>query len=311
MKHILTFSGGKDSLATIIWAKRNLPDFEVVFCDTKWEAPETYDHIKDVEQWMGITIKVLVSSKYDGFEDLSVKKGRVASTKARFCTEELKVKPMIDYLLSIKDDVIVYQGIRGEESNARAKMKIKDEYFRYYFEPYTYKKRKIKNKVDKQSNLFGEVPTYREVLDPVTYSYRKKDIEAHCDQYTVDVFRPIFLLTAEEVFDEIKRYGIKPNPLYFEGFSRVGCFPCIMCTLSEIRLIAQRFPERIDFIRKMEQENGITFFPPEYIPARSCTKIVKGGKRVPTIDDVVKYVQENDNQAFPRTACQSIYNICE
>ena len=25
MKHIVTFSGGKDSLATIIWAKNNLP----------------------------------------------------------------------------------------------------------------------------------------------------------------------------------------------------------------------------------------------------------------------------------------------
>ena len=30
MKYIVTFSGGKDSLATIIWAKENLPPFRVI-----------------------------------------------------------------------------------------------------------------------------------------------------------------------------------------------------------------------------------------------------------------------------------------
>ena len=53
MKYIVTFSGGKDSLATIIWAKNNLPDFDVVFCDTGWEHEATYKHIKQIEEWIG------------------------------------------------------------------------------------------------------------------------------------------------------------------------------------------------------------------------------------------------------------------
>lgn len=59
MRHIVTFSGGKDSLATLIWAKKNLPEFEVIFCDTGWEAEATYAHIAEVEQWFGLKIKVL------------------------------------------------------------------------------------------------------------------------------------------------------------------------------------------------------------------------------------------------------------
>jgi len=45
MKWLVTFSGGKDSLATIIWAKQNLQDFDVVFSDTGWESPKTYAHL--------------------------------------------------------------------------------------------------------------------------------------------------------------------------------------------------------------------------------------------------------------------------
>ena len=101
MKYIVTFSGGKDSLATIIWAKENLPDFDVVFCDTGWESPKTYAHIKEIEGWIGKQFVTLKSKKFEDLIDLFIQKKRVASTKARFCTEEMKSKPMIDYVLSI------------------------------------------------------------------------------------------------------------------------------------------------------------------------------------------------------------------
>ena len=288
MKNIITFSGGKDSLASIIWATRNLNSFEVIFCDTGWEHEKTYQHIKDVEQYFGIEIKRLVSSRYSGFEDLSKKKGRVASTKARFCTEELKIKPTIDYILSHKEDITIYQGIRADESNNRSKMKIKDEYFKFYFEPY---------RVDDKGKKHY-------------HNYRKKEVIEYCDKYSVDVFRPIFLLSAQDVFDEIRRAGIQPNPLYKDGFARVGCFPCVNCNHGELKIMAQRYPERIDFLRRFEQENDFTFLPPGYIPAKFCSKKV-GDKLIPTIDDVVKYLYENENQLFERSACQSIYNICE
>ena len=124
MKHIVAFSGGKDSLATLLLVieKFGKKYLEVIFCDTGWESPVTYQHIKDVEGKLNIKVIFLKSKKYNGFYDLSIKKKRVASPKARFCTEELKVKPMIDYILSKREHIIIYQGIRAEESRNRAIM---------------------------------------------------------------------------------------------------------------------------------------------------------------------------------------------
>lgn len=296
MKHIITFSGGKDSLATIVWAKKNLSTFEIVFCDTGWESEITYQHIKDVEKWLNIKVVYLKNDKFKDMIDLFIKKGRAASTKARFCTEEMKVKPMIDYILSQNEDVIVYQGVRADESQARKNLKKNDEYFKFYFEPYGYDKK-------------GK---------PKFHTYRKSDVFKMCDKYSVDVCRPILNLNAQEVFDLIFSSGLKANPLYYEGFSRVGCFPCIMARHDEIKLIAKNYKERIDEIRQFEKKTGRTFFPPNYIPERFCsvkTVSKKTGaiKYAPSIDDVVNYIQDNPDQIqmFDTPSCISVYNICE
>ena len=44
-KNIISFSGGKDSTALILWAKENLKNFITVFCDTMWEHAITYAYI--------------------------------------------------------------------------------------------------------------------------------------------------------------------------------------------------------------------------------------------------------------------------
>lgn len=299
MIYIVTISGGKDSLATAIWAKKNLALETVLycFCDTGWEHAKTYKHLDDIERDLDIKIIRLSNIKFEGLVDLFINKKRSASTKARFCTIILKVEPQIDFILSIEDDVTVIQGVRAEESAQRMAMKAKDEYFKFYFEPTHYDKK-------------GK---------PVYHTYRKKDIIAHCDKYTVDVLRPIIKWTANEVFNYIFDAGIRPNPLYFEGFSRVGCFPCIMCRHDEVRQIMELYPERIDEIRDLESKSDSTFFPPKYIPAKYCTKKCiskKDGKitYAPTIDDILKYLLDDPNQTrlfAKQTGCASVYNICE
>jgi len=204
---------------------------------------------------------------------------------------------MIDYVLSLNTDTTILQGVRNEESESRRNLKKNDEYFKFYIEPYGYDKK-------------GK---------PKFHTYRKKDVLASIDTVTTDVLRPIIKWSATEVFDYISKSGIKANPLYYEGFSRVGCFPCIMCTKSEIRLIAENYKERIDEIRDFENKIGRTFFPPNYIPQQYCSirTITKKGKMVmcPSIDDVVKYVMDDPNQGrlFDKknTGCISFYNICE
>ena len=49
MKIIVTFSGGKDSLAALLWVRNNMSKkFTTVFCDTGWESDLTYKYIDEV-----------------------------------------------------------------------------------------------------------------------------------------------------------------------------------------------------------------------------------------------------------------------
>jgi 3'-phosphoadenosine 5'-phosphosulfate sulfotransferase (PAPS reductase)/FAD synthetase len=125
VKHIVCFSGGKDSTALVLWARENLGEFETVFCDTGWEHPITYAYVEEINRTvLNGSLVTLNSAKYSGFVDLCVLKGRAPSACARFCTDALKVRPMIAHLKTIDDEVTVYQGIRADESASRSRMAI-------------------------------------------------------------------------------------------------------------------------------------------------------------------------------------------
>lgn len=285
MKIIVSFSGGKDSHACLLKAvdEYGVDKVEAVFCDTGWEHPDTYEHIKYVVETIGVKLTTL-KGKYD-FISLAEKKKRFPSTKARFCTEELKIKPMIDWVLSQSDSLIIIQGIRSGESSARKSMDQECMYFKHYFQP---------------------LPNGK------TYSYRKKDVIEWCNKYDASVFRPIKEWSAQQVIDCILNAGHKPNPLYYRGFSRVGCFPCIMCRKSEVLNIVKNDNQIIGKIKDAEAKVGGTFFPPQYIPDYACSN-----GQYPTVEDVEKYVL-NKNATLDMFepedgySCMSLFHgLCE
>ena len=290
MKIIVTFSGGKDSLAALLWVRNNMSKkFTTVFCDTGWESDLTYKYINEIDKKLNLNIVTLRSKKYSGFIDLAKKKKRFPSSQRRFCTSELKSIPMIDYLLDeVNDDFIVIQGIRGAESASRAVMNAQCNYFKYYLNPY---------KVDKNGK-------------PKFHTYRRKEILRFCEAHATDVIRPVFEWSAQDVIDYILKNGLEPNPLYRMGMKRVGCFPCVMSGLSEIHQLACRFPERITEIAEHERRIESSFFGPDKIPS----KYYNGA--YPLIEDVVKYAKNkydagqlfNDSEA---TTCMSYYGLCE
>lgn len=290
MRVIITCSGGKDSVAALLWMRNNgYKKFDVVFCDTGWESPITYDYLEYLQKELDFKLIVLKSKKYDGLIDLAEKKSRFPSSQRRFCTSELKSIPMIDYILDeVKDDFMVVQGIRGLESESRSKMQSQCNYFKYYLNPY---------KADKNGK-------------PKYHTYRRKEILKFCKTNATDVFRPVFDWTAQQVIDYILDNGLKPNPLYRLGMKRVGCFPCVMSGLSEIHQLAERFPEKIEEIAEHEKRIGSSFFGPDKIPKR----YYRGG--YPLIVDVVKYAKGKydagelfDDQTA--TSCMSYYGLCE
>ena len=71
-----------------------------------------------------------------------------------------------------------------------------------------------------------------------------------------EVWRPLLTWTMDDVVAIHRRHGLRPNPLYLQGASRVGCWPCIMARKGEIRMIANADPARIDRLRVLEAEVG-------------------------------------------------------
>lgn len=290
MKVIVSFSGGKDSLASLLWVRNNLTkDFITVFCDTGWEHPLTYKYIEEVQEQLGLNLITVKSKKFNGMVDLTKKKSRWPSSQRRFCTSELKTIPMIDYILDeVNDDVLIIQGIRAAESAKRAEMSKQCTYFKYYVQPYG----KDKNGKDKY------------------HTYRRKDVLAFRKKYADDLLRPVFDWSAQQVIDYILENGIQPNPLYRMGYKRVGCFPCVMASQQDIYNISVQEPERISYIAGLEQQFNSSFLGPDKI----SSKYYKG--EYPLISDVVRYVQSkraggslfDDDVA---TSCMSYYGLCE
>ena len=294
MKTIVTFSGGKDSLAALLWIRNNFTNnFITVFCDTGWEHPLTYRYINEIAETLQLDLVKLKSKNFDGMVDLAKKKSRFPSSQRRFCTSELKTIPTIDYLLDVvNDDFMIIQGIRKAESESRSKMDAQCNYFKYYFEPY---------KHDKQGRA-------------KYHNYRKKEIIDFHKTKATDVWRPVFDWTAQQVIDYILDNGLEPNPLYKMGFKRVGCFPCIMSGNQEIYQITERFPERITEIAEYEKECKSSFFGPDSIPKKSY----KGN--YPVITDVARYVRTkhergtlfDEIEGTSSHSCMSYYSgVCE
>jgi len=293
MKVLVAYSGGKDSQACLLWAVKQygVKNIEAVFCDTGWEHPATYKHIVDTTTSLGVKLVTVKSKKYDGMIDLAEKKKRFPSSQARFCTSELKSIPFIDYVLEQKEHLIVIQGIRALESHNRSKMQKQCRYFKYYFEAYNDKGK--------------------------THTYRKKDIQEWVKLYSDDILRPVFDWTGQQVIDYIIENGQEPNPLYKQGFKRVGCFPCIMSGHKEVHEIIKRYPERFNEIIKHENRIGSSFFKIDYVPDYAQSGFdEKSGKKYTTGEDVRAYLEaKNSNLDLfaddSPISCSSYYNLCE
>lgn len=120
---VASISGGKDSAAMSLWLTEQGIEHDRVFLDTGWEHAETYDYLRGP---LTAQIGHILELRSDLLmEDLIRKKGMFPSRTRRFCTQELKVKPMQRYLnerIALGEDVINAVGIRGAESESRSRM---------------------------------------------------------------------------------------------------------------------------------------------------------------------------------------------
>lgn len=299
---LVPFSGGKDSQASLIWATKQAQfkynTVEAVFCDTGHEHELTYEHIKYVTSTLGVNLHVIRSKIYTDFKGLALAKKRFPSRTRQFCTEELKIKPMIDFILDgSPPNVIVVQGIRAEESAKRREMEPSCTFFKHYFEPY---------KVDKNGRKHF-------------YSYRKEAVHRFRAMFVDDVIRPVFHWSGQDVVDYSLAHGLKLNPLYSMGAKRVGCFPCINCSLGELKVVSKTLPEILFKVSDLEYAVGKTFFPPQFIPDHACSsRDPKSGKPIVSAHDVRQYLARKDinfdlfdADDSRHAGCVSFYKLCD
>jgi hypothetical protein len=114
-RHILGLSGGKDSTALAIYLRDRVPSMEYVFCDTQKELPETYEYLDRLRAFLGKPITKLNATR--GFDHwLEVYGGYLPSSRMRWCTRMLKIKPFEDHVG--EDEVLSYIGIRADEDRS-------------------------------------------------------------------------------------------------------------------------------------------------------------------------------------------------
>lgn len=111
-RHILGLSGGKDSTALALLMRNEVPEMEYVFCDTKKELPETYEYLDKVEAYLGKKI-IRLNSEADFDHWLQIYGGYLPSSRMRWCTRMLKLRPFEKYVGD--GPVVNYVGIRADE----------------------------------------------------------------------------------------------------------------------------------------------------------------------------------------------------
>jgi len=114
------FSGGKDSLVATHYTLSELEGMDVqkyvVFVDTTVMVPETVEFVKDVCNQFGWPLKILRPDP--DFWTLAEKWG-CPTMHRRWCCYNLKLKPIFDFVKSLRPIRAMVTGLRRDESERR------------------------------------------------------------------------------------------------------------------------------------------------------------------------------------------------
>lgn len=122
VRHICGISGGKDSSALAVYMRERVPEMEYFFCDTGAELPETYEYLVRLEAILSKPI-LRLGSERDFDHYFKVYRGTLPSPQMRWCTRQLKIKPIEDWIGN--DPAISYVAIRADERNRKGHISTK------------------------------------------------------------------------------------------------------------------------------------------------------------------------------------------
>ncbi|MDD1672432.1 MAG: phosphoadenosine phosphosulfate reductase family protein, partial [Methanomicrobiales archaeon] len=112
----VSYSGGKDSLATLLIVMKAIGKIPVIFADSGFEFPETYENIRQVQDRYGV--EVVTADNGGTFWKVFQEQGPPAMN-ARWCCSVCKLHPVNETIREVWGECLSFIGQRRYESFRR------------------------------------------------------------------------------------------------------------------------------------------------------------------------------------------------
>lgn len=270
--NVVTISGGKDSLADWLLAIESGVDFISAFADTGHEHPQTLEYLDYLESQLGPLkrVKADFSRQIAGKRQFVIEKWPASLAQLGFSDEETE-KIVSRALRALKPSGIPFLDMCIWKGTFPSTMR---KFCTFELKQIPMDKRVVQpiitagKKVVSWQGVRAQESPKRALLAEWEEGF---DIGPN-----LALYRPILKWTHDDVFALARRHGIKPNPLYQQGCSRVGCMPCVNVNKAELAEIFTRWPEEISRVAEWERivaqcskRGNAAFFPSTMDPMRA------------------------------------------
>ena len=247
-RHVVSVSGGKDSAATLLLALERFGRETVVpiFCDTGNEHEACYEYLDYLEKTLGVKITRLRAS-FDA--EIAAKRRFIASDQRtgrdaqgrRLRWSNKSKRRALAALHPTGNPFLDLCMWKGRFPSRKAQ--------------FCTQELKTNLAVEFQLSLIDAgytVVSWQGIRRDESLNRRgAKRFEAIGGG--LFIYRPIVEWTAADVFAFAADRGIRPNPLYLQDMTRVGCMPCINVAKPELLAISRRFPMHLGRIADWER----------------------------------------------------------
>lgn len=227
--YYLCYSGGKDSDCIRILAALAGVKHDIVHNHTTVDAPETVYYVRSIPN-------VIIEKPEKSMWKLIAEKRMPPTRIVRYCCEELKERGGLGRLK--------ITGVRKAESKARED---RSDLVNIIGKPKTTQKKAkemgVDYRVNNQKGLIMNTDN-----DPA------RRLVEHCYRTSAVMVNPIIDWTDKDVWEFLRHYGCKSNPLYQCGKSRIGCIGCPMSGFKGMKRDFAAFPKyRLNYVRAFDR----------------------------------------------------------